>query len=278
MADKALDGLQALLTKLIYFTTTNSTVLAPNSNSMLEAISRCRKCDRSGLNVIKEFNKVQLSVMSDLEDVSDNLEDYIGDLTCSFNDALSDLGYTFSSYMRRFLLSGLTNYKTKVDYEPTLKKLQKLMNLTALISDTMLNKCENPTPEVQEAVTILNAICAYYEICVQGVQACVLDTLYRQNCEVSERQTKCSMSLDYVVGAVTQSIVSIVTPLSETIEMALKNIVNITKAFNRMVKNILGVFEDVTITVENILENLTKGGTGATRTQGLGILKGLNLK
>lgn len=267
------------LTKLIYFTSSNSTVLASSSNAILDSLSKCNKCERSGLNIIKEFHKVVLGLVEELNElVITKLSHIIGELTGPVTDALNDLGFTFSNFMREFLQSGLTGFRKKVDYEPVLKQLQKFMNTVALISETLLNECELANREVNEAVTVLTLICAYFTIAVQGINTCVQDVLYEQECTISQTIESCSMSLEYVVMEVTQYVDSVTFPYTESIKALLTNLVNITLFLNTTWKQYLGIFEGVAVTVGKIMKNLSKSVFSTTSGDSKGltnILKGI---
>lgn len=247
------------LTKLIYFTSSNSTVLTSSSNAILDSLSKCNKLERSGLNIVKEFHKVVLGLVEELNElVITKLSYIIGELTGPVNDALNDLGFTFSNFMREFLQSGLTGFRKEVDYEPVLKQLQKLLNTVALIAETLLNECELANREVNEAVTVLTLICVYFTIAVQGINTCVQDVLYEQKCTISQNIESCSMSLEYVVMEVTQYVDSVTFPYTESIKALLTNLVNITLFLNGTWKQYLGVFEGAAVTVGKIKKNLSK--------------------
>lgn len=278
LANNNLAALEIYVAKLIYFANSNSTVLATSATAMLEAMSKCKKYEQSGLNIIKESDKVVLEIMNDFIEVVSKLSDIIGQLTCKVNDVLHDVGCALSTFMKEFIVSSLTGFVKKVDYEPVFKQYQKLMNTIALIAETLLNKCELVTPKVEEAVTVLGLVLNWCGISVQGINSCVLDTLYEEECDVSPRVESVSMSVEYALYQVTQSVASVVFPLTDSIKALLTNIVNITMAFNKTVKDILGVFKGVTITVGQITQNLSKtvSGTVTGVTKGLtNILKGI---
>ncbi|KAG4074471.1 hypothetical protein HA402_015760 [Bradysia odoriphaga] len=246
------------LKKLFFFSGTNSTLPA-NSNAMLVTMAKCNKMNKSALNIIFEFAQVLPTVVIDFKNVADNLSQYLGDLTCSFKEALDELGCVFKQVMEEFLLScKVSGCKLKVDYEPVFKKLQKLMNTVAFIAETALkNQCEIK-PEVQEAVTILSAQYWYFNIVVQGIYSCVMDTLYENECVVVQTTVSVSMSFNYALVAFTQAMGTVVQPISKTINNFLATFVNITAALNTLVKDILGLFGGLAITAADVTQNILK--------------------
>ncbi|XP_037040121.1 uncharacterized protein LOC119077075 [Bradysia coprophila] len=258
IADNVMKSFEDYLKKLFFFSGTNSTLPA-NSNAMLVTMGKCNKMNKSALNIIFEFEKVLPTVVIDFKNVADNLTPYLGDLTCSFKEALDELGCVFRQVMKDFLLScKLTGCKLAVDYEPVFKKLQKLMNTVAFIAETALkNKCEIK-PEVQESVTILSAQFWYFNIVAQGIYSCVMDTLYENECVVVQTTTSVSMSFNYALVSFTQAISTVVQPISQTITGFLATFVNLTAALNTLVKDILGLFGGLTITAAEVTQNILK--------------------
>lgn len=263
LADHVMEAFEDFVIKLIYFSNSNSTVLAPLSVNILESITKCRKLKDSSREIIREFNKVVISVSEDLKIVVVKLLNILGDLAYSFNDAVDELLCPFTNCMTKLLRCLTADCRKRLDYTPVFQKLQKLINTVGLIADTVLKNCKNAaTSELNEAVAMLAVILHWYVIVVQGVNSGIQDILYRDQCLIPQSVTTCSLSLDYVVVTLAETINSIVFPLNEAIQVVLSSLVKITEVFNAAVKFVLGIFEGVTVTVGEITKNLLTGISG----------------
>ncbi|XP_037036947.1 uncharacterized protein LOC119074777 [Bradysia coprophila] len=279
IGDVAVRSLGEFIEKLIYFTDSNSTIVTTSSTGILNSLSKCINLNRSGMNIIVEFNKVYLSIVDDFVNVAKSLTDYIGDeLICSFTDAIRALGREFSNYMNAFLKScRLFGCRKKIDYECVLKRLQTLMNIVALINETLLNKCEKATQQVHESVMVFDMLYCYMAITVQGVYSCALDVLNERDIVVSQTVKSSTLSFEYALVQVTEAICSVTLPLGDSIKELLTAFVNITMALNSTLKSIFGLVGSVGLTVGDITKNLLKGvTTTSTVTQErTNILKGV---
>jgi len=270
-ADTVVKAFKIYVTKLIYFTNSNSTVLASISHAILKSISQGRKLGISALVIIKQFDRIVLGLVEQFNDIVTKLSDIIGKLADSFNDDLNELGCAFSNFMKKFIKNGLTGYRHKVEYEPVLKRFQKLVNTVALFAETLVNHCELATSEVNEAVTILTLIVEYFAISVHGVNTCYQSLLHERKYILPQKILSSSVALDYVLHAITRAVDSVVFPFAETITALLTQIVNITMFLNTTLKDVLGIFEGVTITVGEITQNLSK----SVKTSVTGVTMGL---
>ncbi|XP_037038371.1 uncharacterized protein LOC119075900 [Bradysia coprophila] len=259
IADNVMISMESLITKLLYFANTNSTVLASSAADIFESMSKCKRLKTSCLIIISEFNKVLPRMVKDFNGVVEaKLSNYIGDVSVSFSDAVVDLSDEFSNFMGKYLQCSASECKGKVDYKPVFKKCQRLMNTVALIAETIMNDCEPPTREHFEAVTILSLIFCYFSIAVQGINSCVQDQLYGDEHPVPKDIESISTSLDFVVVEAHQAIFTIDYPFEDKMNEMLITFVDITLAFNKAIKDILGVFEGVATTRGEILKNLSK--------------------
>lgn len=278
LADNVMNSFEIYLTKLIYLSNSNSTLLTSSTTAILQSLSKLNKLKKSALDVIKEANEVVLKLVEEFNDITSKLSNTIGELADSFNDALNDLGCSLSTFLNEFLRSGITGYIKKVDYEPVLRQCQKLLNTVALIAETLLNECGFATHDVYEAVTVLSLICVYFVLVVQGMNSCFQNVLYEQKLTISQNIESCSMSMDYIVLEATQSLASVTYPFNQSIKGLLTKIVNITIFINTMFKNVLGLFEGVPISVGQITQNLLKDVTTTNAKNGhTNILKGVGI-
>ncbi|KAG4068475.1 hypothetical protein HA402_004816 [Bradysia odoriphaga] len=279
LAHTVMKSFEAYLEKLIYFSNSNSTILSSCSEAILKSISILDKLDGSSMQVVKETGKVFPIVVNGLNEVALSLSDHIGNLSDSFKDAVDELGSVYLKYIKDVRLScRLFKCTKKVDFVPTLKKSQKLMNTVALIAETLLSQCEADV-QVQEAVLVLTLIVWWLTIAVQGINCAVQDVLIENNCTISHAIELSSISFDYVLVSTTEAISAVVWPFTKIIRDVLAVFVNITMALNSAVKDILGLFDGVSITVADITRNLFKSLEITSATKGVtNILRGLIFK
>lgn len=257
LADNAVLSLESYLTKLIYLTNTNSTVLADSSTSILETMSK-HKTGANALSILIVYIVDFPTIVKDMKEVVEKLSDLIGKLASSFNDDLTEVFLVLSNFMKRFLECKTLKCKEKLDYIPVIRKFQTLMNTVALFAETLINKCDTASHEAYQAVTILSIVFNYFTISVQGINTCVQDIVFNDNGIIADKIRSLSESMQYVVLEITQAVNGITFPFDKTITEWLTLLVNVTIAFNKSVKDILGVFKGVVITVGEISQNLGK--------------------
>lgn len=267
---------EVYLSKLIYFANSNSTVLTSSSTSILEALSKCNKLETSGYVIIAEFNKTASGVVKDFTVIVSQLFDIIGELTYPVNNALNDFDCKMKRFTTEFLnvADGLVK---EVDYEPVIKESQVFVNTVAFIAETLLNECKSATDDVYEAVTVLSLILSYVVIVTQGINCCAQSVWYEQKCVIPENVEKCSVTLEYLVAEVAQSVAAVTFPFIDSITPLLTSLVNLTMFLNSIFKDIFGLFTGVAITSGQITKNLLKNVSGTGVPKGLNnILKGIN--
>lgn len=223
---------ETYISKLIQFTYCDSLVLNSSANAILESLSKCNKLGGSGLTMLIEFEEVMLGLPRELNKIVTKLSPIIGDdLTCTVANSFNDLSDTFSKFLKEFLKGRIARRKNKSDYEAVLKKLQKLMNITARMAEKVLNACEQEIHEA-EAVTVLIFIEVYYILVIQGVNSCVQEVSFNEECSISQTFEAISEPLDTVIVAIIQSIESVVPPFAKSIKTLLANFINITVFVN----------------------------------------------
>lgn len=121
LADTIVKAFEIYVTKLIYFTNSNSTVLASSSTAMLESLCKV-KLGTSGLVIIKRFDEALPVVMEDFTEIVNKLSPVIGELTCHVNKVLKDLGCTLKHYMSEFITCGIDGCINQVDYKPVYRR------------------------------------------------------------------------------------------------------------------------------------------------------------
>ncbi len=278
LANTTLKSFEKFVAKLIYFTNTNSTLLSSSSTEILASLSEGNNIGQSSLNIIIELDKALLVFVKEFYDIVKKLSDAIGHLTCSINDVILDLGYAVSSFLKEFLKCSDAQCREKTNFKPVFKQFQRLMNTVALIAETLLNGCEPYSSEVDEAMMVLTLICHYFLLTVQGINSSVQDVLYEEKSAVSENIESCSKALDFMIVQMAQAVSALVFPITKSIEELLTSLVNITMAFNTAVKDILGVFDGVGVTVGEIKRNLWNGLKHSATNDRTNILKGIDNK
>ncbi|KAJ6640291.1 hypothetical protein Bhyg_13041, partial [Pseudolycoriella hygida] len=174
IADVVMKKFEDYLAKLMYFSNFKPTVLSSSSSALLNSMARCNKLGKSSLIIIREFNVVLPELVKDFKSIVAKLKHVLGiKVSSTFNKAVTDLGDVFTTFMTTFL----KERPKKIIYEPVYKSLAFLMNTVALIAETLLEKCNSASTEVQEAVTILSLIFYHFSITVQGISSCVQDYL-----------------------------------------------------------------------------------------------------
>ncbi|XP_037037042.1 uncharacterized protein LOC119074841 [Bradysia coprophila] len=266
VADNTLDSMAQVITKLIEFTDSNSTILQSSSTNILVSVSRNSRLNGTSINIATEFEKVFPTEVRELIVVANKLSKHIGELARSFTNAVRDFGTELSKFLRKFLQScRLFNCKKTVDFKCVLKKYQKLTNVVALIDDTLLNKCGGDvSQEVYDSVLVFHLVYLYMGISLTGMNSCVLDVLYDHKGYVSEGVKTCSLSFEYAILQVVQAVSAVDTPSINSIKGLLKVFVDIATSLNAVVKGVLGLANDVVITVGDTVKNLLNGGKGQT--------------
>lgn len=219
----------------------NSTVLSGSAVSILEAISKCNKYRESSTVILTEFHNVFAEVNNDLKNVALKLHSHIGIL------ALKE-----------------SVCQKKLNYEPTQKKLLRLMSLVARIADTLL-KGPDPTIEAKQSVLILSFIFWYLQMVGQGLKASVLDLEIRNNCDTSQNTNSIAVSFSNALASVHKSVSIRSESLVKTFTDFLNDFIKINLALNTALKDKLD-FDGVGMTVEEIARSLFDSSRVATST------------
>lgn len=264
VADATVNSLEQFITKLIDFANSNSSILQSSSTDILKTMSKNNNLNRSSMNIVIQFEKVFSIQIKEFNEIAKKLSDHIGELTCTFTDAVTEFGTELSKFMKKFLQScRLFDCKKRVDFKCVLKKYQKLTNIVARIDDTLLNECgENPSQEVYDSILVFHLIYFYMGLSVTGVNSCVLDLLYDHKCYVSERVKSCTLSIEYGLVEIRQAVSAVVLTSIKSIKDMLQIFVVIAAAQNAVVEKVFGLNDTVLISVEEIIQSLVKGGKG----------------
>ncbi|KAJ6643751.1 hypothetical protein Bhyg_08716 [Pseudolycoriella hygida] len=280
-ADNVMISMEDYFSKLMYFSNSNSTVLPSSSAALLVTMAKCNKFRKTSLIIMWEYRTVLPELITDFNEITTKLVNIIGQkLSCTFNQVVIDLGDTFLHFIKEFFKGIKNQNRIKVGYEKVFKKTQILMNTVALIAETVVNKCDTATRDLKEAVAVLTLIYYYFVIATQGTNSCVQDYQIANNLPVTRSIQACSESFEYVLVETGQAIANVVFTSPKSIEGFLTILVNVAMAFNTAVKDVLGSFEGVPLTVQEITTNLSKctDCTTLVKNGWSNILKGITPK
>ncbi|KAG4065469.1 hypothetical protein HA402_002703 [Bradysia odoriphaga] len=261
LADASVNSLEQLITKLIDFTSFNSTIISTSSKSILQSMSKCDKVTGNNMNMIIEIDKIFPIVAEEYKAVAVNLSEFIGDeLICSFTNAYSDFVTELSKFMKEFLQScQLFNCRRRVDYKRVIQKYQSLTNTMALIDQTLLDECENEvTQEVYESVLVLHFLYLCMGLSVTGVNSCALDVQNEHKCFVSESVKNGSLSIATALEEILEAISAVLLASINSIKDLLNSFVSVANVLNTIVKDVLGLTTDVLATVGKLNLNFLK--------------------
>lgn len=257
-AETIMNAFQMYLTKLIYFTNSNSTVLSTKSAAILEALSKLNKLHQSPTTILKETERALPKLIEDYTKIVASLSEVIGQLTIPVNDSLNDLEGSIIHFIKEFFNSSALGFRKKVDFKPVIKHAQVLINTIALIAETVLDECNLATPNVYESLTVLSLILIHLLISVQGVNICTQEVLYSRSLDIPVVLNVCLLPMISFAKEITDSVVSIKLPLTESIADLLTKLVELTIFLNSILDELFGVFEGVTLTVGQITQSLSK--------------------
>lgn len=259
MAEENMGRIKDILTRLMYFSNTNSTVLAPSCTSLLESISRCDKLGDDGLTVIYEYDKVSEIQFEEIRDIITSLIPHIGESASSYNDALTELAFVFRNLIKKFLACITPYCRQQLDYLEVFRKYQTLININALIAETLINECRNVAQEVYEAVAVLSLVSQFLGFAVLGINICVQSVLYENHGVVGENVTSCSQTFGWALSVYHEAIVPVLFPFnSKNFQDFFTIQCDVTKTLNTLLKSVLGLFQGVNITVKEKSQSLLK--------------------
>ncbi|XP_037040861.1 uncharacterized protein LOC119077694 [Bradysia coprophila] len=261
LAEASVNSLEQFITKLIDFTSFNSTIISTSSKNILQSMSKCDRVKGDNMNMIIEIDKIFPIVAEEYKSVAVNLSEFIGDeLICSFTNAYSDFATELTKFMKGFLHScRLFNCQRRVDYKRVLQKYHSLTNTMALIDQTLLDECENEvTQDVYESVLVLHLVYFCMGLSVTGVNSCALDVQYDHNCFVSKSVKNGSLSIATALEEILEAISAVLLASITGIKDLLNSFVNVATVLNTIVEDVLGLTNDVLVTVGKLGLNLLK--------------------
>ncbi|KAJ6635329.1 hypothetical protein Bhyg_13914, partial [Pseudolycoriella hygida] len=250
-------AMKVYFTKLIEFSNSNSTVLAPTATAILNVVSKYNKLDKSGFQAIKEFSKVMEIVVDGLIELVRGLAVHVGDLAVAVADIVGSLGRVFVTFTKAFTNAETPEDRERVNFEPIFKVFQKFINVIAMIVESMFKDRKSPPPiEIEDAVTALGLISSFFLHSVHGIHLCVLD-VYEKDRIFAATGTNIVMDvMDYVLVANTNSLRKAAPSSKKRGKGFLSNISNLTMFLNSSLKNVFGIFESGLDTVRNIQKQL----------------------
>lgn len=235
----------------------NSKIVSSKSIAILETISLMSKVGTSPSVIIREFSKVLRTVAAGHRRTVSSLSGFIGDLTSPVNAAISrlegSLGDIIKEYQSRVL--GKSVCSNEIDYEPVFGSIQYLANTIALIAETAeKNLC---TDDVRESIVVLTLILVHFAIVTHGTTASIASLLYVSSFEASNTVQIGLQSVDSLLRGITDSISAITIDISESLAVLFTTLVNLIIAFNDTLKDVIGLFVGVAVTVAEITQSLS---------------------
>lgn len=171
-ADLVTSTFQALLTKLVDFSNSKSVILSTGATVILEAFSHVKMYDHRAQGIINEFYRVLPILMKAYRGAAKDLTPILGsELVNAVNNDLGNLQCAFELYVEEFNAGDGKGRKIKVNYEPVLKRVQKLEDTITLNGDVRLSKQQLADPNVQDALVILSLILDHLIICTHGLNS-----------------------------------------------------------------------------------------------------------
>ncbi|KAG4071654.1 hypothetical protein HA402_011808 [Bradysia odoriphaga] len=262
IANTTFDSFEKHMTKLIYFSNSDSPIVQSSATRMLKLISKGENMEGSGLNFIAEYVKVIHLQISEYIQIAKNLSEHIGyKLTKSFTNAVQDFGTALSKFMKEFTNScRFFNCKRNVDFTPVLEVCQKLLNTVALIDKTLSNDCSTAVArEVYDSVLVLHLLTLDLLVSVPTVHSCALGELNDRNCPVSKSVKSCSVSFEQALVKLTGAVGTVVLSSTQSIKNLMTIFVDITSVLNAAVESVLGLANALLLTVDKTVINLVKG-------------------
>ncbi|XP_037035035.1 uncharacterized protein LOC119073575 [Bradysia coprophila] len=262
IADTTLNSFEKHVTKLIYFSNSDSPIVQSGATRILKLLGQADNMEGSGANFIAEYVKVIPLQISEYIEIAKNLSEHIGDeQTKSFTKAVQNFGTVLTKFMKEFTNSCLfLNCKRSVDFTPVLEVCQKLLNTLALIDQTLSNDCGTAvTQKMYDSVLVLHLLTLDLLISVPAVHSCVLGELNDRNYPVSKSVKSCSISFEQALVKLTNAVSTVVSSSTQSIKNLMTVFLEITSVLNAAVESVLGLANALLLTVDTTVINLVKG-------------------
>ncbi len=180
-ANTVMTTFQSFISIMVNLSNSNSTVLSSGAAAILGAVSEIKPLDNTPIGFIREFYRVLSSLMGTFRDVVSNLSTILGDSTNCVNNANIDLEHSFNDYMTKFLQTDSNVDREKLDYSTVTNQFDAFNSTILTVAEDTNDQCEPATPEVQDAVAVLNLVLDLVSICCHGLYTCSQAVLNEQN-------------------------------------------------------------------------------------------------
>lgn len=250
------------LTTLVNLTESKSKILSWGSTKIVKVLSTVRLPENTAEGVIDEFLRVLPRLMNTYRGISSGLTRILGDVTHAVNEAMTDLEIAFTDYTLDFLDGNDNGVRVKVDYEPVTARVQTLTNTISRIGESIMNEPQLATPATQDAVTVLTLVLGHIMICFHGLSGCSQAMLIEQELEPPVAVGVCFQGLGDFAYGMTGSIVNLRNPNANSATRLVSKLVAQTKNLNALLKNRLGMIDNVCATVGQISQSLLTSVTG----------------
>ncbi|KAG4066834.1 hypothetical protein HA402_012901 [Bradysia odoriphaga] len=264
-ADLVKTTFQTLLTKVIEFSNSESKILSSGATAILESFAQVNVDNLSASGIIDEFTRVLPILMKAYRQVVTNLTRIVGrELVCAVNTAISDLEREFLCYVKEFEKGDGNGRKIEIDYEPVMKRVQKLVDTIALKGDVQLTECQLEDPDVQDALVVLSLVLDYVMVLVHGLSSSSEAVILEQKCDEPVVVLHVIViSVGVFIKETTESIVLNTVPNAGNVRAHLQTLSNSSsKLFTSLatVFNWVGkISQQLTNNVQGISQGLTQG-------------------
>ncbi len=171
---------QNLISNLVKSSNSNSTILSSGAAAILGVVGEIKPLVNTPIGFIREFDRVLPNLMETYRDVISNLSTILGDSTNCVNNAMIDLEHSFNDYMTKFLQTDSNVDREKLDYSTVTNQFDALNSTISTVAQDTNDQCEPATPQVQDAVAVMNLVLGHVKCCCYGLSSCSAAVLYEQ--------------------------------------------------------------------------------------------------
>lgn len=241
-------------------TTSTSPILSSRAVTILEALSLLSKVDRSAKNLLYQLKKVYPAKSAAYCGIATKLSEFIGKLDNPINKVIEAVAKSIIDCINQFnsrFIQRKHDRCEKIDFKQMVKSARLNTNTIAFIAETAL-KNNSFADEAYEAIAVVSLISNLLILSVHGTNANMGSVLHAEKSDISPFLHECFVALDPEVQDLTQSIASASFDGVANIKEYLRNFVKIVYSYNPSLEKLLGPFEGVEISVEEVNNNLKK--------------------
>jgi hypothetical protein len=260
-AEVVKSSFQTLLTKVVEGSNSKSKILSSGATGILESYTQIHLDDLTAKGIIAEFTRVLPFLMSSYRKVVTGLTCVLGwRLPNAVNRAISELECEFTAYVKKFAEGDGNGRKIEVDYEPVMKRVQKLTDTIALKGNVKLTECQLKDPKVQQALVVLSWVLDYTMVLVHGLSSSSEEVIKEQECEPTPVLHVIVVSVRVFITETVESLVVNTVPNALNVLAHLETIGNSSNklfdALSAVLKSVGQIAQQVTSTVDTVTRGL----------------------